>query len=181
MSSPQSAREFFDAALEQYLTRLVHVSNALRERQQQAIREYLEAGAAMSAHDQQSGNSREYENLLAALHSQNAGQIAAAQAEYLGSLRRLQKGVSEAAQSALNPYLARIQAAWQEAQSESRAHCAAYIEEVKKAFAQVSPEADSATLSAVGQSLMTAAFYSAASMQFLPEADDRPKVQAALS
>jgi hypothetical protein len=177
MSGPQSAREFFDAALGQYLTKLVQVSNTLREHQQAAMRDYLEAASAASRN--QGANSREYENLMAALRSQNADQIAAAHSAYLESLRKLETSVAEAAQSALNEYLAKIQSAWQEAQTESKAHCAAYIGEVKNVFlTTVSPDADSATLAAIGQNLITAAFYAAASMENAAGAEIPSKVQA---
>lgn len=170
MSGTQATRESFDAALGQYLSKLAQVSNTLRERQEQAVREYLqtEAGGTSTPNG---GNSNEYESLLAALRSQSPGQIAAAQVEYLDSLQKLRKSASATSESALSGYLARVQELWHEAQNESKAHFAAYVEAVRNAFAMVGPpEADSTILSAIGQNLITAAFYAAASIQPVPAA-----------
>ena len=157
----QTTRELFDVALEQYFTKLLQVSNSLRERQELALREYLEAGAAAVA-SQNGGNSTEYETLLAALRCQNPDQIASAQTDYLESLQKLQKSATA---TTLSGYVARAQALWSEAQNELKAHFAAYVEDVRNAFAVLRPsEADSGTLSAIGQNLITAAFYTAAAI-----------------
>jgi hypothetical protein len=177
MPTAQSGREPFDAALAQYLAKLSELSNALRERQQLALKDYLDAGAA-SDQPQQSDNSREYDNLLAALQSQNVSQIATAQAEYLESLRALRKRAIEAAQSSLNVYFAQIQSVWDSAQREVQVHQAQYVDAIKKGFASLPRNADSATLSAIGQSLMTAALYSAAANQPLPASERALKAQA---
>jgi hypothetical protein len=163
--------------LAQYLSRLTELSTALRERQQVALKDYLDAGAS-SDQTQQSDNSREYENLIAALQSQNVSQIATAHAEYLESLRALQKRAIEAAQSSLNVYFSQIQSVWDSAQREAQACQAQYVDEVKKGFASLPREADSATLSAIGQTLLTAALYSAAANQHLPATEHTLNAQA---
>jgi hypothetical protein len=157
-----SVRQPFNAAISRYSTRLARISAALAERQQQALRAYLESADDNARLNAKEANAKEYQELISAIQSADADRIASAQTDYLNSVRTLQDAVFAGARTALDDFLSSARSAWDEARGECKSAYRDYVRDIAAAFGSAAGDAlDPATLMSVGQGIIIAAAYAA--------------------
>jgi hypothetical protein len=170
-AAPQNAREPFDNALALYLAKLMEVSTAVAERQQQALLTHLETVGRAVPPGLSDVNEAEYQELISAIDSQDAVRIAAAQTTYLDAIRKLQSGIAEDTQASLGAYLSEIHSIWEVARAESDAGYQEYIGSISKALGETSAnDLDPAVLATIGHALSTVASYAGIVRNSLPGA-----------
>jgi hypothetical protein len=168
-AAPQNAHEPFDNALAQYMAKLMQVSTAVAERQQQALLTHLEVVGRAVPPGLGDVNEGEYQDLISAIHSQDAVRIASAQTTYLDALQKLQSGIAEETQASLGTYLSEIRSTWEEARAESQAAYRDYIGSISKALVEISADdLEPAFLAIIGHALSTVASYAGIVRNSLP-------------
>lgn len=170
--APESARGLSDASITRYTLRLMEVNAALAERQRQALYSYLERATQAVPAALGESDAKEYQELISAVQSNDADQIAAAQAAYFESLRNLRERIGEDTRAALEDYHREVRAAWEVAWADSQAAYLEYVQSISEAFAALPADApDPAALAAIGQSVSTVAAYAGSVMQSLAALD----------
>lgn len=171
-AAPESARGLSDASITRYTLRLMEVNAALAERQQQALRSYLERATQAVPAALEESDAKEYQELVSAVQSDDADRIAAARAAYFESLRNLRERIGEDTRAALENYYQEVRAAWEGARADSQAAYLEYVRSISEAFAALPADApDPAALAAIGQSVTTVAAYAGSVMQSLAALD----------
>ena len=164
LTTPESVRAPFDAAVVRYTTRLVRVSTTLADTQQEAARKYFES-ADQRLRQQREATVRGHDALSSAVHPGSTGSVAPGQTDSFASLQAVENAAREATTAAFADLVVRVHAAWQEAQAESQAAYREYVSDVAVAFAGLPVDAvDPATLSFIAQGLASAAGYGSLSM-----------------